>query len=431
MIEYLSKEGISILWSKIKSKFLDKDAKYTKAEIDNITGEIDFFYIDQNLNTPNKRIITNTSSPVLTKLRLGSHRYSGHYKDSVMYICQLLDSNTSLFFDGTTNSSNYINGRLDCDVWMRLPEFWWKVSEVSVDKWILGISTSPIEGWNHWDGNHLIGVYEAYSSTRNTSDTGFKTGYNSISIDGELHSWSGVVSSGAICQDSFKIQARNRGIGFSLVTWEEHCIMASLFFMWYGTTNSQEKCGSGTDEYRKSCGRTNNLGMKDTDSETEGSINFWGLENWWGNKAEYIDNIYSYLEDNTLKSEIWDIEGTKSRILKLSSSQPFSSGYKCILGENLDYLPSENSGYSDSHGYCDEIKVSGEEKQIHMIGTRQESRPGYIGKRSGRNIDISGGILYLDMSYLQGSSSDYTGSRLSFHGNIEELSVADYISIVQ
>ena len=52
--------------------------------------------------------------------------------------------------------------------------------------------------------------------------------------------------------------------------------------------------GSGTDSYEKETGQTDSLGMEDTHAETNGntmSINFWGLENWWGNKYEFIDNV--------------------------------------------------------------------------------------------------------------------------------------------
>ena len=67
-----------------------------------------------------------------------------------------------------------------------------------------------------------------------------------------------------------------------------------VFWAQYGNTNSQGVIGSGTDSCQKQTGQTDSLGMEDTRAETNGntmSINFWGLENWWGNKAEFIDNV--------------------------------------------------------------------------------------------------------------------------------------------
>ena len=52
-------------------------------------------------------------------------------------------------------------------------------------------------------------------------------------------------------------------------------MMALLFFAYYGTTDSQRTCGTGDDNYNRTIGLCDSLGMTDTTLSTSSvSTNF-------------------------------------------------------------------------------------------------------------------------------------------------------------
>lgn len=139
-----------------------------------------------------------------------------------------------------------------------------------------------------------------------------------------------------------------------------HCVMAILFYAQYGHTNCQEKIGAGSNTFAKQCGQTNANGMNDTkgtspvsglnDAGADGnaqSINFWGLENWWGNKHEWIDNVVV----DAYEWKITEPDGTVRTPGKASTSE---YGYitKMLFGDCCDLIPTEASG-SSTTGFCD------------------------------------------------------------------------------
>jgi hypothetical protein len=104
---------------------------------------------------------------------------------------------------------------------MKLPQFYWKCEEYTTDVWDFSVAyeINP-GGYNEWDGKDLIGVFEGYV-------------YNT-----KLLSVKSTASSDNISQATFKTYARNRGNGFTLIKWKHHCMMAMLFYTYYGNTNS-------------------------------------------------------------------------------------------------------------------------------------------------------------------------------------------------
>ena len=97
---------------------------------------------------------------------------------------------------------------------------------------------------------------------------------------------------------------------------------------------------------------TDSLGMNDTKAETNGntmSINFWGLENWWGNKYEFMqeDNIGA-----TMSTYDPMTKGTRE-----ISVPDYKSSYpkKMVFGKYMDLIPMSDDpkNGSGSIGYCD------------------------------------------------------------------------------
>jgi hypothetical protein len=96
-----------------------------------------------------------------------------------------------------------------------------------------------------------------------------------------------------------------------------------LYYALYGNTNCQATIGSGTDSYTKNTGTTNSLGMRDTSASKTGnsnSINFLGLENWWGNKYEFIDNVVFNRSSASYKYTISEDDGSTREIETTTST---------------------------------------------------------------------------------------------------------------
>ena len=296
-----------------------------------------------------------------------------------MTYCRLKDDDGTKYYDGTSATLTGGEG----DVYMKLPQFWYKAEETSTDVWRIGFADSrPDDTWTEWEGNDLIGVYEAYNSSS------------------KVYSRSGVVSTGYVSQANFKSYARARGKGFSIVKWKHHCIMAFLFYAQYGNMNCQAQCGAGTNSNTKSTGQTNALGMTDTTTANGNSmsINFWGLENWWGNKEEWMDNV-------TISDYVWSVTEDDGTVRTDGKGHP-ASGYitKMLIGAHLDLIPTAGGG-SDTTSYCDSCYVGSGSCVVY---------------RSGGSAYAYGGIA---CAYSVGNSS-YTdlvlGSRLAFSGSLVE-----------
>ena len=360
--------------------------------------------IDQTITDPATMITGDVNGEHIQSIRNNSHRYLGKYTaEGTMTLCQLDDDDSTKYADGTTADLTGAEG----DVFMKMPRFWYIAKEKSTDVWGIGFyygTESPGENWKEWDDNGLIGVYEAYSA------------------DSKVYSRSGVASSGEISQANFKAYARSRGNGFQIVDWQMHCVMAILFYAQYGHTNCQEKIGAGTGSSSKQCGQTNANGMNDTkgtspvsglnDAGADGntqSINFWGLENWWGNKYEWIDNVVV----DAYEWKITEPDGTVRTPGKASTSSNYIT--KMMFGENCDLIPTAASG-SETTGFCD-----------YYYGSSSTAR---VVRRSLIYSNTDGGVAYVDAFVDSSSMNSNGGSRLAFRGQcVEAESVATFKSL--
>lgn len=352
--------------------------------------------INQTITDPASMITRIVDEGGIEAIRANSHRYVGLFEDGVMKLMQLDDTDGTKFVDGT-DATEYLSGTgpttyagseaggvsYAFDVWMKLPRFWWKCTQYATDQWDFSVAygAQPDSSYKEWDGKDLIGVYEA-----NAPGNG-------------VYSISGAGSTGYKSQADFKTDARNRGTGFSLVKWKHHCMMAMLFYTQYGHTNCQAKIGAGTGSYDKTTGATNSLGMTDTVAGGNGdsqSVNFWGLENWWGNKYEWMDNI-------VVNARSWVITEDDGST-RTAGTGDSTSGYitKMLFGENIDLIPTGVGG-SENTGFCD-----------YYYQSSSDSR---VVRRSGSNADAFGGVAYVHAYGGSSVTGSNYGSRLAFRGD--------------
>jgi hypothetical protein len=295
-------------------------------------------------------------------------------KDGVLNARQLQDNNGTLYLDGTPADLTGGEG----DVFMHLPKFYYRAQDDGPNRYYVTFGYGEIEDptFKVWDDKEFIGVYEIYVADRKT------------------YSISGVRAAEGAAQASYNIFSSNRGDGYGTVTWQHHSMMVFLFYAWYLHTNSQAICGAGLSNYVAKNGDTDLLGMEDTVAGVNGdnqSINFWGLENWWGDRGEFIGNVV--FESNRILT-VTERDGTTRNL-----SLPTGTGWTATLtiGPYLDAMPNV-AGASETTGCCDVSQTYIANFKVQRGGYKNESRSGitcFIGER--------------------GDASD-AGSRLCYYG---------------
>lgn len=373
-------------------------------------SHVNFITLDMTVSDPATMVGGDVNGKLIRRIRANSHRYLGKYvADGVMLLCQLDDHDSTKFYDGSAATLDGTQG----DVFMQRPTLYTQAVEVSPAVWRIGFADYKVdENWLEWSEHDIIGAYEAASTTAFDGST-LETANSGA---GFLRSISGVASLASVSQANFKTKARNRSANFSLVRWEHQNIMAFLFYAIYGNTNAQAICGSGTATNAKNTGLTNALGMTDTNSVNgnQSSINFFGLDNWWGNKYEWVDNV-------DINGYNWTIADRNSGLTRTVQGQvsPVNTWVypkRMVVGANLDLIPyPTQTGGDDHHGFCDGIYMTGASGRVVL--------------RSCRSADSQGGVAYAYAHSGSSYANAHYGSRLAFRGHcVKAESVAAYLA---
>ena len=417
----------------------------------------------------------------LTWLRQNTHAYVSRYVGfSGVRLKQLSDTNRKMFADGSSAASYISNENGEFDVFLKFgSDIYYKT-----EAWIPKGQTEPnsdyvavtiarelpanedASKWCKWSQYKLIGVYEA------------------CQINNKLHSLSGkrpIIDKG---KNQSITMAKARGINFDICDYDMTKLFAFLFYGYYSSLGSQQICGYGTNNYLngvyypKITGSTDELNMTDTDTITGNgasspdedqikagigsdikSVNFWGLENCWGDISEWISNLSpmeasrpenntspnisqyvadyldehskivvtkptgtdvtytdkaKFIEDypnyNSMFISVFDKNGNITRIIDVRG---FTGGYhyakKMIFGDHADIMPKVWGGTGDTC-FTDRFTVSNK---------------GGACARSGTDNSDSGGVNYLNTFISQDSPSNETGSRLLYKGDETTVHIID------
>ena len=388
----------------IQKEYTYNPIKYAYIKFDQTkSDDTQMITVSETLNGTAQTLNTTTgkhANAALQAIRDSSHLYMGKYGNGTMALRQLKDDDGTKYADDNSNAN--MDG-MDGDHFLRInAEFYIKrvSGSDSGDTVVYGVAVGgkPDNTWKQViSPSDLLGVHEAIAS-----DTGNNT-------SGVLYSKSGMDSTGNVSQDNFKQKARNKGTGFTLVTWEWHCIMAMLFYGWYGRTNAQAQCGTGASTYNGSTrytGLKDSLGMTDTTTSNGNTdnIKFWGIENWWGCKYEFVDNV-------VVDARVWKVTD-KSGSQRTAGTGASTSNCikKMLLSENLDMIPTDvvsDSNYTTY--YCDRYYQSADNSRVVL--------------RSCFSAIANGGVAYVDASDDASYTYANIGSRLAFNGAIEQASV--------
>lgn len=284
-----------------------------------------------NISDPATMVELIEDTGGVEKIRANSHLYTGEVVDGIMQLKQLMDNDGTKYLDGTSATIN-IPG---IDVWMKLPQFWYKVEEYYTEIYDISFSISKVDDtWNEWDGKDLIGVYAGVYS------------------EDKLYSY--YKRSGAHSEISYedaKKMTSNRGEGFRITQYKHHCIMMWLYFAYYRNTNGDRKYSEG-HVYP-----SNLWPMQNNNNFIMGTPNmnnfYWGIEMWWCSCPEYIGNVL--LQDN--KMIITNDDNTTVELPHYNAStNGFYIGKIHVTKDLLSIY--DVTGGSSSTGYDSKVKLA-------------------------------------------------------------------------
>lgn len=261
--------------------------------------------------------VGNASNNTLTWIRQNTHAYISKYVGfSGLRLKQLDDTTRKKFADGTSAVDYISNESGEYDVFLKFgSDIYYKTeaytpqgqTSPNPDYVLVTIARELPTGedttkWQKWSQYKLIGVYEA------------------CQINNKLYSLSGKRPITNISQTDSINKAKARGVNFNICDYDMTRLFAFLFYGYYSSLGCQQICGYGTSNYvskvfyPKITGSTDELNMTDTDTANGNgaaspsedqikagigsdikSVNFWGLENCWGDLGEWISNIL-YME---------------------------------------------------------------------------------------------------------------------------------------
>ena len=307
-------------------------------------------------------------------------------------ICYLDENNSELFHDGTTQAK--LDGSMG--QWMTdLPEFSYSCTEGESD-WIkLHISKEP--NLENKSRRVLVGVTKAVNRNGKLWSCKYSLG-----------STNSLTSTGNLEFQVFHNYANALGEGFDIVDYETHCKVAYMFMAKYKSKDPQsmEQFGS---PYGEIIGTTSTLGNNDGHTSTQTAI--FGIENWYGDKDEFMGGIHSSTSNDLVSFYIYDgfetneIPTVPYRTVATGrgSCQGFIS--RMEWGSHADLIPIETSG-SSRYFYPDQC----------MIGFGQK-----IAYRSGRSNGITGGLFYFECTQYPNYCENLIGSRIQYRGEIEVI----------
>ena len=292
---------------------------------------INYLFIDQSYNTDNQVIISgDINGSVVQNIFSMTHRYllKNSNSDRVA-ILQLKDDDSYTTIDNV-NIRQYLEDNKIGDeiigIFVKLPIFYYKVSQVSYELWKIGISLKQVDNtWQKWEGDKKLC---ASFVTNDALGNNYFKSYPNVSINriGELY------------RDTF--QDSLSFVGFQAFTFEWCNILKLLYLFKYGNID-MSNLGQAVNYFQSvETGGTMSLGMKDTTKDSKVQ-NFLGIEGF--TFPVYVGDVHKNGTDN-----IYTISSNTGN--SFSFSYPFSPlpnyddkvmSVKRLHIENLNFTPKE------------------------------------------------------------------------------------------
>lgn len=299
-----------------------------------------------------------------------------------MAICYLDDENSYFYED---QSYAELNGE-EGDTMVNFPEFWYKWVKIDDNRFAYRFALSDIQGdWKHVERS-LLGAYKAY-------------------IDSDkMYSRSGIIPSSAKAS-VLNQYCENRGLGYQIIDFQQHCVIAFMLYSKYKTRNLRSILGNGgVDEYESSSiiqtGSSNMTGISDTEKETNQYVCGLGIEGVYGGFEEIVKGV-------TVKNNVFTITDPDGTVREVAAGK--SDGTIAHIsaedGPFFDMVPTGITTWLNDH---------------YMCKYYQSPYAGFVISRSGSagSDSRTTGVAFI-RSNKDPRYSEY--SRLAFRGTIHEI----------
>lgn len=307
------------------------------------------------------------------------------------------------YLDGSTfveQSKSSVEGSGYYNCFTRIPKIYEKVTSLDSTRVQLDISLHPFSGARLHpafivDGVEkkyiYIGRYLGYSQT-------IPNYPNSSTV---LKSRSNIAPSKATKRASFRQQAKVNGEAYHLLWYWDWDLINKLYLLAFKSFNSQLRLGAGytSGSNIANTGETDGKSwMYGTSSDTD-HISFLGIEDWYGNLGQFIDNFIgdggTYYAGNSGSPT----DDTSNKISLGSFGG--SGGYplNCKAGED-NFFMAGASGGSSTTGMTD------------RQGWDTSTNIGYVGGSYSSGTD--GGAFYLLGNITVSKSDNRIGARLTY-----------------
>lgn len=304
-----------------------------KVHIHNVEPDpsINYLFIDQSYNTDNQVIISgDINGSVVQSIFSMTHRYllKNSNSDNVA-ILQLKDDDSYTTIDNV-NIRQYLEDNKIGDeiigIFVKLPIFYYKVSQVSYELWKIGISLKQVDNtWQKWEGDKKLC---ASFVTNNALGNNYFKSYPNVRVN----------RAGELYRDTF--QESLSFVGFQAFTFEWCNILKLLYLFKYGNIDVSN-LGQAVNYFQSvETGGTMSLGMRDTTKDSKVQ-NFLGIEGF--TFPTYVGDVHKNGTDN-----IYTVSSHAGN--SFSFSYPFSSlpnyddkvmSVKRLHIENLNFTPKE------------------------------------------------------------------------------------------
>ena len=298
-------------------------------------------------------------------------------------ICWLDDKNSNFYEDGTPAILTGEEG----DVMVYFPEFWYKWEKIDDNKFKYMFSLSNAgKDWKHVTRS-LLSAYKAY-----------------LDYD-KIYSRSDVTPTTGESVGQFTKCANNRGYGYQIIDFQQHCTIAFMLYSKYKTRDLQYILGAGGATIDTQTGSSNITGIADSKNESSKYVCGLGLEGVFGGAFEYVGGVS--VSKNAFT--ITDPDGS-THIVHANTFYTGSGWVKNIAAEDgpfFDVIPTITTGGNGGF-YADYF--------WHSSGSNL-----YFARSCEQSYD-RGGVSSVYAATYSYVASPNTGSRLSFRGIIHEIS---------
>lgn len=304
-----------------------------KVHIHNVEPDpsINYLFIDQSYNTDNQVIISgDVNGSVVQSIFSMTHRYllKNSNSDRVA-ILQLKDDDSYTTIDNV-NIRQYLEDNKIGDeiigIFVKLPIFYYKVSQVSYELWKIGISLKQVDNtWQKWEGDKKLC---ASFVTNNALGNNYFKSYPNVRVN----------RAGELYRDTF--QESLSFVGFQAFTFEWCNILKLLYLFKYGNID-MSNLGQAVNYFQSvETGGTMSLGMKDTTKDSNVQ-NFLGIEGF--TFPVYVGDVHKNGTDNiyTVSSNTGNSFSFSYPLSPLPDYNDKMMSVKRLHIENLNFTPKE------------------------------------------------------------------------------------------